>query len=127
MASGLREKLMDIFERVLMPGLDKDQYRILWVEHSGKGRLGLNFLIPNTELQPHFDKADRPRINAWQTVVNGRLGRHDPNAPENRLARVTPAALPKTKQEAAETLTSYDFRPSDHGNAASTCLVVPTT
>ncbi|EGT4452556.1 nuclease [Cronobacter sakazakii] len=109
--SGQREKLMASFERVLMPGLDKDQYSILWVEHRDKGRLELNFLIPNTELltgrrlQPYYDRADRPRIDAWQTIVNGRLGLHDPNAPENRRALVTPAGLPKTKQEAAEAIT----------------------
>jgi hypothetical protein len=67
-------------QRVLTPGLDKDQYSILWVEHADKGRLELNFLIPNTELltgrrlQPYYDRADRPRIDAWQTIVNGRLG-----------------------------------------------------
>jgi len=108
---GQREKLMASFERVLMPGLDKDQYSVLWVEHTDKGRLELNFLIPNTELltgkrlQPYFDRADRPRIDAWQTVVNGRLGLHDPNAPENRRALVTASALPETKQEAAQAIT----------------------
>ncbi len=108
---GQREKMMASFERVLMPGLDKDQYSILWEEHADKGRLELNFLIPNTELltgrrlQPYYDRADRPRIDAWQTVVNGRLGLHDPNAPENRRALVTPSGLPKTKQEAAEAIT----------------------
>ena len=108
---GQREKLMESFERVLMPGLEKDQYSILWVEHADKGRLELNFLIPNTELltgkrlQPYYDRADRPRIDAWQTVVNGRLGLHDPNAPENRRALVTPSSLPKMKQEAAEAIT----------------------
>lgn len=108
---GQREKLMESFERVLMPGLDKDQYSVLWVEHRDKGRLELNFLIPNTELltgkrlQPYFDRADRPRIDAWQTLVNARLGLHDPNAPENRRTLVTPNTLPKTKQEAAEAIT----------------------
>jgi hypothetical protein len=74
----------------------------------GQGASGAEFLIPNTELltgkrlQPYYDRADRPRIDAWQTVVNGRLGLHDPNAPENRRALVTPSALPQTKQEAAE-------------------------
>jgi hypothetical protein len=53
-----------------------------------QGASGAEFLIPNTELltgkrlQPYYDRADRPRIDAWQTVVNGRLGLHDPNAPE---------------------------------------------
>ena len=108
---GQREKLMASFERVLMPGLDKDQYSVLWVEHRDKGRLELNFLVPNTELltgkrlQPYYDRADRPRIDAWQTIVNGRLGLHDPNAPENRRALVTPSALPEAKQEAAQTIT----------------------
>lgn len=108
---GQREKLMASFERVLMPGLDKDQYSVLWVEHQDKGRLELNFLIPNTELltgrrlQPYYDRADRPRIDAWQTIVNGRLGLHDPNAPENRRVLVTPSALPETKQEAAQAIT----------------------
>ena len=108
---GQREQIMASFERVLMPGLDKDQYSILWVEHTDKGRLELNFLIPNTELltgkrlQPYYDRADRPRIDAWQTVVNGRLGLHDPNAPENRRLLVTPSALPETKMEAAQAIT----------------------
>ncbi|HBW6149889.1 TPA: nuclease, partial [Klebsiella pneumoniae] len=39
---GQREQIMASFERVLMPGLDKDQYSILWVEHTDKGRLELN-------------------------------------------------------------------------------------
>jgi hypothetical protein len=38
-------------------------------------------------------------------MVNGRLGLHDPNDPENRRALVTPSGLPETKQEAAETIT----------------------
>lgn len=111
LAPGQREKLMASFERVLMPGLDKDQYSVLWVEHQDKGRLELNFVIPNTELltgkrlQPYYDCADRPRIDAWQTVVNGRLGLHDPNAPENRRALVTPGSLPESKQEAARAIT----------------------
>jgi len=108
---GQREKLMASFERVLMPGLDKDQYSVLWVEHGDKGRLELNFVIPNTELltgkrlQPYFDRADRPRIDAWQTIVNDRLGLHDPNAPENKRALVTPSTLPKAKQEASQAIT----------------------
>lgn len=119
---GKRESLMTSFERVLIPGLEKDQYSVLWVEHLDKGRLELNFLIPNTELltgkrlQPYYDRADRPRIDAWQTFVNGRLGLHDPNDPENRRALVTPAALPKVKQEAAETITRSLLALASSGN-----------
>ncbi len=48
---GERERVTTRFERVLMPGLEKDQYSILWVEHQDKGRVVLNFVIPNMELQ----------------------------------------------------------------------------
>lgn len=109
---GERERLMQSFERILMPGLDKDQYSVLWVEHLDKGRLELNFLIPNTELltgkrlQPYYDRADRPRVEAWQTIVNDRLGLHDPNAPENRRVLTPPSNLPQDKQEAVQAITA---------------------
>ena len=108
---GGREKVMASFERVLMPGLEKNQYSILWVEHQDKGRLELNFIIPNMELQtgkrlqPYYDRADRPRIDAWQTLVNHHYGLHDPNAPENRRILTLPDNLPETKQALAESVT----------------------
>ena len=108
---GGREKVMASFERVLMPGLEKNQYSILWVEHQDKGRLELNFVIPNMELQtgkrlqPYYDRADRPRIDAWQTLVNHHYGLHDPNAPENRRTLTLPDNLPETKQALAEGVT----------------------
>ena len=108
---GGREKVMASFERVLMPGLEKNQYSILWVEHQDKGRLELNFVIPNMELQsgkrlqPYYDRADRPRIDAWQTLVNHHYGLYDPNAPENRRILTLPDNLPETKQALAESVT----------------------
>ena len=57
---------MESFEWVLMPGLEQNQYSILWVEHQYKGRLELNVVIPHMELangkwlQPDYDRADRP-------------------------------------------------------------------
>ncbi len=108
---GGREKVMASFERVLMPGLEKNQYSILWVEHQDKGRLELNFVIPNMELQsgkrlqPYYDRADRPRIDAWQTLVNHHYGLHDPNAPENRRILTLPDNLPEKKQALAESVT----------------------
>jgi hypothetical protein len=69
---GQREKLMASFERVLMPGLDKDQYSVLWVEHRDKGRLELNFLIPNTEL---LTGSGSSRITTAPTVRASMPGR----------------------------------------------------
>ncbi|MDS0002970.1 relaxase/mobilization nuclease domain-containing protein, partial [Enterobacter hormaechei subsp. xiangfangensis] len=78
--TGQREKLMASFERVMMPGLDKDKYSVLRVEHRDKGRLELNLLIPNTELQTgkrlqhHIDLDSPQRLDSRQSLVNGRLG-----------------------------------------------------
>lgn len=106
-----KDRLMDSFERALLPGLDRDQYACLWVEHRDKERLELNFVIPNIELlsgkrlQPYFDRADRPRIDAWKVVVNAQLGLHDPDDPLNKRALMTPRNLPKAKQDAAQAIT----------------------
>ena len=106
-----KREIMDSFERALMPGLDADQYDCLWVEHRDKDRLELNFVIPNTELttgkrlQPYYDRADRPRIDAWKTVTNARYGLHDPNDPANQRALSYPSNLPRDKQEAQRAIT----------------------
>jgi len=107
-----KQQLMDELEQTLLPGLDKDQYSILWVEHQDKGRLELNFVIPNMELhsgkrlQPYYDRADRPRVNAWQTLTNDRLGLSDPNDPERRRELTPGRDLPKNSQKAAESITA---------------------
>jgi len=106
-----KARLMDEWENTLMTGLDKDQYTCLWVQHQDKGRLELNFVIPNVELQsgkrfqPYFDRADRPRVNAWQTLTNERLGLRDPNDPIYRRPLTPSSDLPRDKQLAAESIT----------------------
>lgn len=107
-----KQQLMDELEQTLLPGLDKDQYSVLWVQHQDKGRLELNFVIPNTELhsgkrlQPYYDRADRPRVNAWQTLTNDRLGLSDPNDPQRRRELTPSRDLPRDSQKAAEAITA---------------------
>ncbi|MDI5842281.1 relaxase/mobilization nuclease domain-containing protein [Shewanella xiamenensis] len=106
-----KDKLMSDFEKMLLPGLDADQYSCLWVEHRDKGRLELNFVIPNIELtsgkrlQPYYDKADKPRVNAWKIGVNAEHRLHDPDDPIHRRELVTPRNLPLDTQKAAQMLT----------------------
>ena len=106
-----KDKIMSSFEKALLPGLEADQYSCVWVEHKDKGRLELNFVVPNVELQsgkrlqPYFDKADRPRINAWKTGMNASLKLHDPDDPINKRELTTSRNLPKSKQEAARAIT----------------------
>jgi len=97
-------KIMREFEQTLFPGLEPDQYDVLWIEHSDKGidannpigRLELNFLIPCQELrsgkrlQPYFAGADKPRVNAWKNIINREVktidgqALSDPNAPSRK-------------------------------------------
>ena len=111
-ADAEKSRLMDEWEHTLLTGLDRDQYACLWVEHRDKGRLELNFVIPNIELQsgkrlqPYFDRADRPRVNAWQTLTNDRLGLRDPNDPTYRRPLTQASDLPRDKQQAAEKITA---------------------
>lgn len=105
-----KNKLMSDFEKALLPGLDKNQYSILWVEHKDKNRLELNFVIPCVELttgkrlQPYYDRVDRLRIDTWKRCVNTSLNLHDPDAPQNKRPamdlKVT--GLPKNKKEQIE-------------------------
>ena len=106
-----KDKIMSSFEKVLLPGLESDQYSCLWVEHRDKGRLELNFVVPNIELltgkrlQPYFDRADKPRINAWKIGMNTSLKLHDPDDPMNKRELVTSRDLPPLKKEAASVIT----------------------
>ena len=78
------------FEETLFPGMAKDQYNILWIEHKDKGRLELNFVIPNVELstgkrlQPFYAPADLGRVDCFKKIVNHDYNLHDPDNPENR-------------------------------------------
>lgn len=87
-----KEKIMESFEKTVLAGLARDQYDITWIEHRDKGRLELNFVIPNVELstgkrlQPYYDKADRPLVENWKQVTNFEHGLSDPHAPDKAQA-----------------------------------------
>lgn len=106
-----KSDIMARFEECLFAGLDVDQYSILWVEHRDKGRLELNFLIPNVELssgkrlQPYYDRADRPRVNDLKNLINYEYHLADPDDPMRRRSVVTAKDLPRDKKQAVETIT----------------------
>ena len=103
-----KRELMDSFEETLFPGMDKNQYNILWVEHRDKGRLELNFVIPNLELvsgqrlQPYFYKADEKRVDAWKTIQNIENGFSDPDDPAKRQALTPAKDLPASSKLIAD-------------------------
>ena len=82
-----KKELMQDFERVLMTDEMQGHYNILWVEHTDKGRLELNFVIPKIDLQsgrafnPYFHKIDYSRKDLWTDYVNLKYSFTDPKDP----------------------------------------------
>ncbi|EAJ1120115.1 relaxase/mobilization nuclease domain-containing protein [Campylobacter lari] len=88
-----KKEIMESFEETLLTPAMRGRYNILWVEHTDKGRLELNFVIPKIDLEtqksfnPYFHKADSKRIEIWSDFVNFSYGFSNPKDPakENTL------------------------------------------
>ena len=104
--------IMDSFQETMFPGMEANQFSILWVQHKDKGRLELNFVIPNVELQtgkrlqPYFDRADKVRVNAFKNIVNIEYGLSDPDDPARARALKVPSRLPRHKAQAKADITA---------------------
>lgn len=107
-----KHTIMADFEKCLFPGMNPDQYRILWIEHKDKvneetneRRLELNFLIPNTEiitgqrLQPFFHKSDLSRVDLFKKITNFAYDLHNPDDPLFQQAITSKKSLPKAVAE----------------------------
>lgn len=86
-----KTEIMKDFEKTLFPNLEREKnYKILWVEHTDKGRLELNFVIPKIEIQSgkslntFFHKADQWGIEAFQQYTNLKYGFSDPQDPAKK-------------------------------------------
>ncbi|WP_341352160.1 relaxase/mobilization nuclease domain-containing protein [Helicobacter pylori] len=72
----LKHELMESFENALLTQEMQGRYNILWVEHTDKGRLELNFVIPKIDLgrqkafNPYYHKVDLKRIDTWKDCIN---------------------------------------------------------
>ncbi|MBS3011222.1 relaxase/mobilization nuclease domain-containing protein [Helicobacter pylori] len=72
----LKYELMKSFENALLTESMQNRYNILWVEHTDKGRLELNFVIPRIDLitqkafTPYYHSADITRIDIWKDYIN---------------------------------------------------------
>ena len=101
-------EIMTRFENSLLAGLDHDQYNISWVQHTDKGRLELNFVIANVNLetgkrlQPYYDKAHRPLVENFKQVINHEYGLTDPNSPDKKQTLISDNRLPSNKKEALQ-------------------------
>ncbi|MGN8498034.1 relaxase/mobilization nuclease domain-containing protein [Helicobacter pylori] len=72
----LKYELMESFENALLTESMQNRYNILWVEHTDKGHLELNFVIPRIDLiaqkafTPYYHSADITRIDIWKDYTN---------------------------------------------------------
>ena len=129
-----KEKIMQSFEETLLAGLERDQYDITWIEHTDKGRLELNFVIPNVELstgkrlQPYFDQADRPLVENWKQVTNFNYGLSDPHAPDKAQAIKTLNSqnLPENIKEIKQQIGTAIAEQISNGNIQNRQDVVST-
>ena len=112
-----KQKIMQQFERCLFPGLDQDQYQILWVQHqdkineeTGQTRLELNFVIPNVELstgkrlQPFYAPVDLDRVDLFKKITNAEHSLYDPDDPNHQQLLINKKNLHKDIKDFKEQL-----------------------
>ena len=126
-----KQQIMQNFEQCLFPGLEKDQYQILWVQHqdkinqdTGETRLELNFVIPNVELstgkrlQPFYAPVDLDRVDLFKKITNTQHRLYDPDAPEHRQLFLNKKNLPKDIKDFKEQLHQRVYRAVANGEIA---------
>ena len=126
-----KQQIMQNFEQCLFPGLEKDQYQILWVQHqdkvnqdTGQTRLELNFVIPNVELstgkrlQPFYAPVDLDRVDLFKQITNAAHSLYDPDDPEHRQLFLNKKNLPKDVKDFKEQLHQRVYRAVANGEVA---------
>ena len=127
-----KQQIMQNFEECLFPGLEKDQYQILWVQHqdkinqdTGETRLELNFVIPNVELstgkrlQPFYAPVDLDRVDLFKKITNTEHSLYDPDDPEHRQLFLNKKHLPKDVKHFKEQLHQRVYRAVANGEIAN--------
>ncbi len=126
-----KQQIMQNFEECLFPGLDRDQYQILWVQHqdkvnqdTGQTRLELNFVIPNVELstgkrlQPFYAPVDLDRVDLFKQITNTQYQLYDPDDPDHRQLFLNKKNLPKDIRDFKEQLHQRVYRAVANGEVA---------
>ena len=126
-----KQQIIQNFEECLFPGLNQDQYQILWVQHqdkvnqdTGQTRLELNFVIPNVELstgkrlQPFYAPVDLDRVDLFKKITNTQHRLYDPDDPEHRQLFLNKKNLPKDIKDFKEQLHQRVYRAVSNGEVA---------
>jgi len=105
-----KKAIMKRFEESFLAGLDAEQFNICWVEHTDKGRLELNFFVPNVELSTgkrlnlYYDRADRHLAESFKKAINLEYGLTSPDDPQKRQTVSIDKSLPKNTKDAVAAL-----------------------
>jgi len=105
-----KQELIKEFEKTFFAGLDDDQFNVLWVEHSDKNRVELNFFIPKKELTtekqlvPYFHKVDFHLKDSFQKVMNEKYKLSNPDDPSKTQLLKNDKKLTGTDREIKEYL-----------------------
>ena len=106
-----KNALMDGFEQTIRAGLDVDRVSVSWIEHRDKGRLELNFVFANIDLehgrafQPYVHSVDKRRVNAWKDMQNIEHGFTDPNDPAKKRLMAQRDNLPRDVKDTRQAIT----------------------
>lgn len=106
-----KNALMDGFEKTIRAGLDIDRVSVSWIEHRDKGRLELNFVFANVDLehgrafQPYVHNVDKRRVNAWKDMQNIEHGFTDPNDPAKKRLMAQRDNLPRDIKDTRQAIT----------------------
>jgi hypothetical protein len=80
-----KQQVIEEFKKTFFCGLNEEQYNLLVVEHSDKGRTELHFLIPRVELttfksyNPYWHKKDFSKKDLFQDFINSKFGFSSPH------------------------------------------------
>ena len=98
-----KQQVIEEFKKTFFPGFDEDQYNLLIVEHSDKGRTELHFLMPRIELttfksfNPYWYKKDFTKKDLFQDFINAKFGFSSPHQKNKqnimKLSNKEPSAL----------------------------------
>lgn len=107
-----KREIMDGTEELIKAGLDDDRVSIVWIEHTDKGRLELNYIVACVDLkygrlfQPYVDSHDQTRWNAFKDIQNIKHGFTEPDDPAKARNLTEADNLPSTEKELKQVITA---------------------
>ena len=117
-----KKAIIQKFEKSFLAGLDAEQYNTCWIEHTDKGRLELNFFVPNVELSTgkrlnlYYDRADRHLAESFKKAINLEYRLTSPDEPQKRQTVSIDKSLPKNTKDAVAALNGLIEHEFGQGN-----------